>query len=129
MRCPSCNKFTQLDADDDPIVDEFDVKEDAVVAAIRIQNLCDTCGEVLTEGRLAMSEPLNLNEKEQAHRTTCALYVEDHEADRFEELSPKTRARFYGAALTVLVVCGCKALRKQVELRGVVQASAMRKLT
>ena len=118
MRCSSCNKFTEVDSDVEPEVqDEFEYEcklppspdlGGIVHGSVRIVNQCADCGDELQEATFEFDIKVPLRQEE-----GCEDFMEvDAEVSRWDEYRPpgaKRQAHFYGVEVSGTVSCpSCK---------------------
>lgn len=115
--CPTCKKFTSIDASTD--LDPADIEIDdagVVTGTIRMVNCCSECGEEVRETvfdvELAVNDyKVHLETCEEAKKEEAlAPSVELLDLERDEQERPpraKRRAKFYIARGTIKVTCEC----------------------
>lgn len=108
MRCPDCNKFVGIDAEQDPEVNDLEITEKGeITGTVRIVNTCIECGSELTEASFDISLECTLT-----HNPGCkkADYdVSDGGFTRTVKSEGKGRGMktFYGAEGDITVNCSC----------------------
>lgn len=112
LRCPSCNKFAALSADNEPEVEMDDPTYDKetntvnVTGNVRIVITAECCGDELKETTFDVDAAIELPKER-----TCECDEFEADADDAqitEEL--KKGKKFYGAELVLRVNCKCGQL-------------------
>jgi adenine-specific DNA methylase len=135
LRCTSCNKFTGIDAEVEPEVDDVSAeveegKSAIANATIRIQNNCEECGETVQEATLEVTnvrvEVQHTAECDEEESPTFSAEVEDLERiEKFEPPKAKRQRRFFGASGTIRVTCDTCGAEGMAEFAEYVQSSHM----
>jgi hypothetical protein len=115
VRCTTCNKFTGIDSEVEPEVDDVSAEveegKNAIVnATIRIQNNCDGCGDTVQEATLEVTnlrvEVQHTAECDEEESPTFSADVDGMErVEKFEPPRAKRQRRFFGASGTINVTC------------------------
>jgi len=132
MRCPDCNKFTGLEMREPEVTQDPEIDADGhVTAEVRIVRECSDCGTELKEASLSLEGDVEAELVKEHSGEGHELSVEQEDVEATERNTPAKKPRyskaFFGAEMTVAVICSCKDDEPvaKVHMSDEVQASAM----
>ena len=112
MRCPDCAKFTGLEFDTDPDInnEEFNDEDGTYDITVRIVRTCSDCGQEMKEAEIEFSEAIDGWEDIRKEHTGEGHDIEmsvEASNDEYGEGAGRYMKSFFGAEVEVSIKCSC----------------------
>lgn len=112
MRCPDCAKFTGLDFDNDPEIqnDDFSPDDGTYSIEIRIVRTCSDCGQEMKEATLNFDGAIDgwddIKAKHSGDDHDIEMEIEPQN-DEYCKGKGRYTQSFFGVSVEMIVTCSC----------------------